>query len=124
PEPPPAKGCVDFSFNSRRYASNQAWKRHIGTKRIPARLEMLPEGESRAKRVGVSAIVQMAFAGFIFILPLIFPQQMKTALGFPPTEVAMPIISVPIAPPPPPPPAPKVVKVEPPPPTPPDEAKL
>jgi len=68
--------------------------------------------------------VQMAFAGFIFILPLIFPQQMKTALGFPPTEVAMPIISVPIAPPPPPPPAPKVVKVETPPPTPPVETKL
>jgi TonB family protein len=116
-EPPPSTTRLGVGFQSnRRSASNQeAWKRYIGTKPIPARLAMLPDGESRLKRVGISAILQSVFVGFIFILPLIFPQQMKTALNFTYVELAQPLTMIPIAPPPPP---PKIVKVNTPPPEP------
>ena len=92
-----------------------AWKKNIGTKPIPARLAMLPEGESRSKRVGISAIVQVGILFFFLITPLLFPQQMDTALKFLNYEVPMPITLVPVAPPPPP---PKIVKVNTPPPQP------
>ena len=102
--------------SSRRSASEpQAWKKNIGTKPIPARLALLPEGESRMKRVGVSAVLQTAFVGFIFIIPLVFPQQIKTQLSFLKTDVLMPSTEIPVAPPPPP---PKIERVKTPPPTP------
>ena len=122
-EPPPSKTRLGVGFEAhRRSASSQeAWKRYIGTKPIPARLAMLPDGDSRLKRVGISAILQSVFVGFIFILPLIFPQQMKTALNFTYVELAQPITEVPVAPPPPP---PKIVKVNTPPPEPIVEPRL
>jgi TonB family protein len=114
---------VGLDSSSRRSSSEpQAWKKNIGTKPIPARLALLPDGESRMKRVGISAILQTAFVGFILIIPLVFPQQMKTALKYSYTEVARPISEIPVAPPPKP---PKIVKTETPPPTPPPvEVKL
>src|SRR5260370_13005207 len=103
-------------------AGRQAWKKNIGTKPIPARLALLPDGESRMKRVGISAILQIAFVGFIFIIPLVFPQQISTALKYSYTEIAQPITEIPVAPPPKP---PKIVKTTPPPtPPPPVEVKL
>src|SRR5882724_9693488 len=116
-ELPPSKTRLGVGFEAnRRSASNQeAWKRNIGTKPIPARLAMLPDGESRLNRVGISAILQSAFVALIFILPLIFPQQMKTALNFTYVELAQPLTMIPTAPPPPP---PKIVKVNTPPPEP------
>jgi TonB family protein len=114
---------VGLDSSARRAPSEpQAWKKNIGTKPIPARLALLPDGESRMKRVGISAILQTAFVGFILIIPLVFPQQMKTALKFSYTEIAQPITEIPVAPPPKP---PKIVKTETPPPTPPPvEVKL
>jgi TonB family protein len=108
---------------SRRPASEPlAWKKNIGTKPIPARLALLPDGESRMNRVGISAILQTAFVGFIFIIPLVFPQQISTALKYSYTEIAQPITEIPVAPPPKP---PKIVKTTPPPtPPPPVEVKL
>ena len=123
-DPPTSKTRLGVGLDSsRRSASEpQAWKKHIGTKPIPARLALLPEGESRMKRVGVSAILQIAFVGFIFIIPLVFPQQIKTQLSYLTTEIPMPITEIPVAPPPKP---PKIVKTVPPPPTPPPvEVKL
>src|SRR5258707_3674441 len=123
-DPPTSKPRLGVGLDSsRRSASEpQAWKKNIGTKPIPARLALLPEGESRMKRVGVSAIVQIVFVGFIFIIPLVFPQQIKTQLSFLTTEIAMPITEIPVAPPPKP---PKIVKTTPPPtPPPPVEVKL
>ena len=116
-EPPPSKTRLGVGFESnRRSASNQeVWKRYIGTKPIPARLAMLPDGESRLNRVGISAVLQASLVAFIFILPLIFPQQMQTALKFSYIELAQPITEIPVAPPPPP---PKIVKVNTPPPEP------
>src|SRR6266705_1149194 len=122
-EPPPSKTRlgVGFEANRRSSSSQEAWKRNIGTKPIPARLAMLPDGESRLKRVGISSILQSVFVGFSFILPLIFPQQMKTALNFTYVELAQPITEVPVAPPPPP---PKIFKVNTPPPEPIVEPRL
>jgi TonB family protein len=122
-ELPPSKTRLGVGLDSnRRSSSNQeAWKKHIGTKPIPARLALLPDGESRMNRVGISAIVQGAFALLIFLLPLIFPQQMQTALKYSYFELAQPITEIPVAPPP---PAPKIVKVVTPPPAPPVETKL
>jgi TonB family protein len=123
-EPPTSKTRLGVGLDySRRPASEQAaWKKNIGTKPIPARLALLPEGQSRMKRVGISAVIQLAFLGFILLLPLLFPQQMKTALSFTYVELAQPITEIPVAPPPPP---PKIVKVKTPDPTPPPvEVKL
>ena len=116
-DPPTSKTRLGVGFDSsRRSASEpQAWKKNIGTKPIPARLALLPEGESRVKRVGVSAILQIALVGFIFIIPLVFPQQIKTQLSFLKTDVLLPATEIPVAPPPPP---PKIERVKTPPPTP------
>jgi len=109
-EPPPSKTRLGVGLDSGRrpYSDQQAWKRHIGTKPIPARLALLPDGQSRMKRVGFSAIVQLAFVGFILIIPLVFPQQISTALKYSYIEIAQPITMIPVAPPPPP---PKIAKV-------------
>src|SRR6478672_5358397 len=115
---PPSKTNLGVGLDPNRRApagQEAAWKKNIGTKPIPARLAVLPEGDSRAKRVGISAIVQVSVLVFFLLTPLIFPQQMETALKFINYEVAMPITLVPVAPPPPP---PKIVKVNTPPPRP------
>jgi TonB family protein len=114
-ELPPSKTHLGVGFDSHRRLSSdpQAWKKNIGTKPIPARLAVLPEGASRMKKVGISAALQMGLVAFILILPLVFPEQMKTALNFSYVELAQPITMIPVAPPPPP---PKIVKVNPPPP--------
>src|ERR1700758_3215139 len=115
---PPNKTTMGVGLEgSRRSTLGQepAWKKSIGTKPIPARLAVLPEGESRARRVGISAVLQLSILAFVLVAPLIFPQQMSTALKFINSEVAMPITLVPVAPPPPP---PKIVKVNTPPPQP------
>ncbi len=122
-EPPRSKTRMGVGLDSSRrpVSEPQAWKKNIGSKPIPARLALLPDGESRMKRVGVSAILQIAFVGFIFVIPLVFPQQISTALKYSYTEIAQPITEIPVAPPPKP---PKIVKTETPPPTPPPEVKL
>src|SRR5215813_1058594 len=101
---PPRKTNLGVGLDpNRRVPAGQeaAWKKNIGTKPIPARLAMLPEGESRAKRVGISAIVQLSLVTFLLLIPLIFPEQMKTALQYSYTEIAQPITMIPVAPPPP-----------------------
>jgi TonB family protein len=116
-EPPPSKTRLGIGLDANRRPSSeqQAWKKHIGTKPIPARLALLPDGDSRMKRVGVSAGLQIALLSFILIMPLVFPQQIKTQLSYWKTEVALPVTEIPVAPPPAP---PKIVKVKTPPPTP------
>ena len=115
---PPSKTRlgVGLQANQRLPAGQEAaWKKNIGSKPIPARLALLPDGESRARKVGISAAVQLSLLIFLLLMPLIFPQQMKTALEFSMVEIAQPITEIPVAPPPPP---PKIVKVKTPPPTP------
>jgi TonB family protein len=108
---------VGFDANRGQTQNRDAWKRSIGTKQVPARLAMLPEGESRLQRLGISAIVQIIILGFFVALPIFFPERLKTALNMQVVPLAMPVTEVPVAPPPPPPkakvaPTPKPVVIE------------
>jgi TonB family protein len=65
---------------------------------------MLPESKPRWDRIGISAGAQVAILLFVLLIPLVFPQQMKTALNYTIVEIAQPVTEIPVAPPPPPPP--------------------
>jgi TonB family protein len=104
----PAKTRLGVGFDARRGGSD-AWKRSIGTKKVPARLEMLPEGESRLNRVGASAAAQIVLLIFFVALPVFFPERLDTIRNMAFIPLAMPVTEVPVAPPPRP---PKIRKVE------------
>lgn len=91
---------VGFGANRGQTQNRDAWKRSIGTKQVPARLAMLPEGESRWQRLGVSAIAQIIILTFFVVTPLFFPERLKTALNMQVVPLAMPVTEVPVAPPP------------------------
>src|SRR2546421_2728783 len=116
---------VGFEANRGRTGDPQAWKKAIGTRPVAARLALLPDSKPRWGRIGLSAAGQFAIVGFLLALPLLFPQQMQTALSFRVVELMQPVTEIPVAPPPPPPPKVKA-KVEPPKPKPvePEPVKL
>ena len=114
---------VGLTPNRGRTANSDAWKQNIGTKQVPARLALLPEAKPNWRRVGFSAAVQIIILGFFIIVPMLYPEQMKTAIQYSYTAIAQPVTMIPVAPPPPPPPkvkavvpkvAPKPAPVEPP----------
>ena len=76
-EETPAQTRMGVGFGPHRKGAD-AWKQSIGTKKVPARLEMLPEGESRLNRVGASAAVQIVLLSFFVALPVFFPERMNT----------------------------------------------
>jgi len=104
---------VGFSPNRSRSANSEAWKQNIGTKQVPARLALLPEAKPNWRRVGFSAAVQLTILGFFIIVPMLYPEQMKTAIQYSYTAIAQPITEIPVAPPPPPPPKVKAVAPKP-----------
>src|SRR5712672_3195855 len=106
---------VVFESTRCRSGDPQAWKKSIGTKQISARLALLPEPKPRWGRIGLSAAVQLAILGFLIMVPLLFPEQMRTVLSLRPTELMQPVTLIPVAPEPPPPPKikPKVTPPEP-----------
>jgi TonB family protein len=108
---------VGFDAKNRRPTDKEAWKRAIGTAPVAARLALLPEGKPRWGRVGLSALAQIIIVGFVLMVPLLYPERMKTALNFDIIEIASPVTLVPVAPPPPPPPKMRE-KIAPKPPTP------
>ena len=95
---------VGFEANRGRVGNPQAWKAAIGTRPVAARLALLPDAKPRWDRIGVSAGAQLAILIFVLMIPLIFPQKMKTALHYQIVELMQPVTEVPVAPPPPPPP--------------------
>jgi len=111
---PPRKTSmgVGFDANRSKSANTEAWKKAIGTKPVAARLALLPDSKPRWDRVGLSAVGQLAILGFLLLIPLIFPQQMKTAIKFDIVELMQPVTEIPVAPTPPPPPKvkPKVIR--------------
>jgi TonB family protein len=120
---PPASGTrlgVGFDANRPR-TRNEAWKTAIGTKSVPARLALLPEGRKRWDRIGASAVMQILALTFFVAMPIFFPERMS-ALKYHVVPLQWIVTEVPVAPPPPPPP--KVAKVKPPEPNPVEEAKL
>ena len=102
-DPPPSsiRLGVGFDANRRGSPSRDAWKKAIGTKPIPARLQLLPEPKSRWDRMGVSASVQLAILLFLLAIPLFYPEKIKVALNLQIVPLASPVIEVPVAPPPP-----------------------
>jgi TonB family protein len=112
---------VGFEANRGQNGASEAWKRSIGTRGVAARLEMLPEGESRLGRLGVSAIAQILILTFFVALPIFFPERLKAVLNQQVVPLAMPVTEIPVAPPPPP---PVKAKVEPPKPAPVVDVKL
>ncbi len=112
-DPPTSRPLgVGFSPNRARSANSEAWKQHIGTKQVPARLALLPEAKPNWRRVGFSAAVQLTILGFFILVPMLYPEQMKTAIQYSYTAIAQPVTMVEVPPPPPPPP-PKVKAVAP-----------
>lgn len=95
---------VGFDANRGRAGDPQAWKKAIGSRPVSARLALLPEAKPRWDRIGVSAGAQLAILIFVLMIPLVFPDQMKTALHYQIVELMQPVTEVPVAPPPPPPP--------------------
>jgi TonB family protein len=102
-DPPPSTTRLGIGFDTTRRSSpnREAWKKAIGTKSIPARLELLPEATSRWDRMGVSASVQIALLLFFLLIPLVYPDKIKVALNLQIVPLAAPVIEVPVAPPPP-----------------------
>ncbi len=117
-DPPRSKTRLGVGFDAdRSHASDKdAWKRAIGTKQVPARFGLLPEGEPRWDRLGVSAGIQVVLLIFFVALPLFFPERLKTAMNWQVVPLAMPVTEVPVAKPPqvikPKAPAPKPVVLE------------
>src|SRR5258708_884008 len=97
---PPRKTTMGVGFEANRFRTgdSQAWKKAIGTKPVAARLALLPDAKPRWDRIGVSAGVQLGIFAFLLILPLLFPQQMRTALNFRVTELMQPVTEIPVAP--------------------------
>jgi TonB family protein len=93
---------VGFDADQSHAQDREAWKRAIGRKQVPARLAMLPEGESRWNRVGISAAAQTILLIFFVALPIFFPERLQTAVNMMVVPLAMPVTEVPVAPPPPP----------------------
>ena len=115
---PPSKTSmgVGFQSNRSRMGDAQAWRKALGTRPVSARLALLPEPERRWDRMGVSAFGQIAVLAFLLLIPMVFPEQMKTALKYQIVEIMQPVTMVPVAPPPPPPPPkikPKAVQPKP-----------
>src|ERR1700693_2587453 len=108
---------VGFDANSGQTQNRDAWKRSIGNKQVPARLALLPEGESRWQRLGISAVAQIRIVAILFAIPLFFPDRLKTALNMQVVPLSNPVTEIPVAPKPEPPkakvtPTPKPVVIE------------
>lgn len=123
---PPRKTTMGVGFEANRGGAGdpQAWKKAIGTRPVTARLALLPDSKSRWDRMGVSALGQLAILAFLLIIPMIFPERMKTALNFRVVELMQPVTEIPVAPEPPPPPKIKPKATPPPKPEVPEPVKL
>src|SRR5215469_13834956 len=118
---------VGFDANRGRSNANPAWKQQIGTRPVPARLALLPDEKTNWNRVGFSAFLQLSALTFFILVPLLYPEGMKTAVKYySSTPIAQPVTEIPVAPPPPPPAPPKakMPKVEVKPPEPVEPVKL
>jgi TonB family protein len=104
---------VGFDAHRGQQQNREAWKQSIGNKQIPARLAMLPEGESRWDRVGISAAAQALLLLFFIALPIFFPERLKMAANMAFIPLAMPVTEVPVAAPPKPPKIKKTVEPKP-----------
>src|SRR3984893_14436148 len=113
---------VGFDSGKSRGRNGEAWKNSLGNNsRVPARFELLPEGEKRWDRIGASAIAQLALLTFFVALPIFFRERIAE-LRYRVTPLEWFQTEIPVAAPPPGPP--KVAKVKAPEPKPIEEPKL
>lgn len=105
-DPPKSKTRLGVGLDAdrRRLPNADAWKTAIGTKPISARLALLPDPKPRWDRIGISAGLQLSLLIFCLLIPLIYPDQLRTVLHFQMVNIAQPVTEIPVAPPPPPPP--------------------
>lgn len=89
---------IGFQANLGRPGDSQAWKEVIGSRPVAARLALLPEPKSRWDRIGISAIGQAVVILFFLLSPLMYPQQMKTALNYQVMGLMRPVTEIPVAP--------------------------
>jgi TonB family protein len=108
-DPPTSGTRLGVGFDAKPRTRNEAWRSAIGTKPVPARFALLPEGRKRWDRVGVSAVLQIAILTFFVVMPIFFPERLE-ALKYSVVPLLMPVTEVPLAPAPPPPPKVKAVK--------------
>jgi TonB family protein len=104
---------VGLDADRRRLPNADAWKTAIGTKPIAARLALLPDPKPRWDRIGISAGLQLSLLIFCLLIPLIYPDQLRTVLHYQMVNIAQPVTEIPVAPPPPPPPKVKAKAPEP-----------
>ncbi len=100
-DPPASKTGLGTGFGGggNRPRNPEAWRKTIGGRGIPARFELLPEGEKRWDRLGISAGLQIGIIVFFLAVPLFFPDKIKTALNYQMVSIDMPVTQVPVAPP-------------------------
>jgi TonB family protein len=102
-EPATSGMSLGVGFDGGRFRPrNEAWRTAIGTKPVPARFDLLPEGEKRWDRIGVSAILQISLVTFFVVMPIFFPERLS-ALRYSVVPLTMPVTEIPVAPTPPPP---------------------
>jgi len=68
----------------------EAWKRAIGSKRVGARLEILPETRLRLAALLTGTLLQSALAAFLVVIPLIFPDRLETVMSYEVIPIATP----------------------------------
>ena len=114
PESSQLRVGAGMSLNLKR-ASLALGNQAAAGRKVSARFEMLPDHKPRWGRMGASAAGQLAVLGFLLMTPMLFPQEMQTALKFDVVELMMPVTEIPVPKQAPPPPPPKIKhKVKPP----------
>ena len=103
-DPPTSGTRLGVGFDAGRGRTrNEAWKTTIGTRPVPARFALLPEGKKRWNRMGLSAVLQISILTFFVVMPIFFPERIEQ-LKYSVVPLLMPVTEVPVAPAPPPPP--------------------
>lgn len=103
---------LGVGFDTRSRSRNEAWKNSIGNAPVPARFDLLPEGDKRWDRIGVSAVAQILIVTFFVVMPIFFPERLAS-LKYSVVPLFMPVTEIPVAPPPPAPPKVRVKAVAP-----------
>lgn len=91
-------------IQQRRIPAPPPRREAIPRRKTSGRFELLPEPPPLWDRLGWSAAAQVAFVGLLLLTPMLFPQQMQTALQYDFVELMQPVthIEIPAKTPPPP----------------------
>ncbi|HEU0368038.1 MAG TPA: energy transducer TonB [Candidatus Acidoferrum sp.] len=103
---------LGVGFDTRARARSEAWKTSIGNKKVPARFDLLPDGDKRWDRIGVSAIVQILVVTFFVVMPIFFPERIAS-IKYSVVPLLNYVTEIPVAPKPPAPPKVRAKAIEP-----------